>query len=699
MKGRILIIDDEETLCYFLKESLEEKGYQATAAHTAGEGLKQLAGQEVDLVLLDLKLPDGEGLDVLGEIRKTHTGLPVIVLTGHAAVESAVRAMKLGAYDYLEKPINLAQLSSSVAEALNSTSRRERVTQVATSEQEVTQTAPDKEALEETAEEPQNGLGKSAALSRNLRRLERKAHAAAVLDAVSCHLIRSLTVDELAERTAEELLRVPSVDMAAVFVGDRDDGDFVLAAQRSFPSHVWKETALRRVSVDGVLAQSVGRWDRALPLSEVGPDPWVDGVSAGLGNDVATALVPLRDGRQLRGLMLLVRRGGREFDQEEIELFCTSGERLAAAVGRTMQLGSLEDRVNWLSGREADRRRVLESVAVGMVAVDGQGRVRLVNPAGERLLGCREEDVLNRGVEDLLGNGAAIVRDSIQRGLAYAHEEIQLARPGVEALPVEMSVSPLRGGEAGVGGAAVTLSDLRPLKEREQARRMLDRASLLAEVAGVVAHEIRNPLAGMGAGIQHLMSKFEEGDGRHEALQRVLKEGERVNAIIEDILLITRPPHLELAPCDVAEVVAGSLNGWNERAKTRGVELRQYISPGLPPVKADGEHLSHALSRLLSNALEAMPNGGDLEILVTGPGSGEAGYLDVEIRDTGVGIRQEDMDKVFEPFYSTKTRGTGLGLTIAKRIIDEHGGEIDLESEEGGGTRVVVRLPLAGRGG
>jgi len=121
---RILIIDDEETLCYFLKESLEEKGYQAVTAHTAGEGLKVAARQQTDLVLLDLKLPDGNGLDVLGEIRKTDSDLPVIVLTGHAAVESAVQAMKLGAYDYLEKPINLAQLTAGVAAALES--RRER---------------------------------------------------------------------------------------------------------------------------------------------------------------------------------------------------------------------------------------------------------------------------------------------------------------------------------------------------------------------------------------------------------------------------------------------------------------------------------------------------------------------------------------------------------------------------------------------
>jgi DNA-binding NtrC family response regulator len=123
MSGRILIIDDEETLCYFLKESLEDKWYQALAVHTAGDGLEQLAAQGVDLVLLDLKLPDGEGLDVLSEIRKANAELPVIVLTGHAAVETAVRAMKLGAYDYLEKPVNLAQLTSSVAEVLNSTHR------------------------------------------------------------------------------------------------------------------------------------------------------------------------------------------------------------------------------------------------------------------------------------------------------------------------------------------------------------------------------------------------------------------------------------------------------------------------------------------------------------------------------------------------------------------------------------------------
>jgi len=127
MNNRILIVDDEETLCYFLKESLEDKGYQAVTAYTAADGMDVVTRQQIDLVLLDLRLPDGDGLAVLSEIRKSDSNLPVIVLTGHAGVESAVQAMKLGAYDYVEKPINLEELSITAAKALESRAMRQEI--------------------------------------------------------------------------------------------------------------------------------------------------------------------------------------------------------------------------------------------------------------------------------------------------------------------------------------------------------------------------------------------------------------------------------------------------------------------------------------------------------------------------------------------------------------------------------------------
>jgi signal transduction histidine kinase len=291
------------------------------------------------------------------------------------------------------------------------------------------------------------------------------------------------------------------------------------------------------------------------------------------------------------------------------------------------------------------------------------------------------------------------VRDSLQRDLAYRQEETVAGENLKERVPLHMSVSPLRGDNGRNSGAMITLTDLRRVKEQEEERSKRDRLSVLAEVSAVVAHEIRNPLAGMVAGIQHLLTKFRAGDERHEALQRILKEGERVDRIVEDILLITRPPHLNLAPCDISEVVGRVVDEYENKAAAAGVQVRRCHSAGLPLVRGDEKRLRQALSKLVLNGIEAMPAGGSLDIVIAGPSRGEAEYVEVEISDHGVGIREQDRGRLFEPFYTTKTRGTGLGMVIAKRIIDEHSGEIEVLSEEGEGTKVIVRLPLAGRGG
>ncbi len=699
MNGRILIIDDEETLCYFLKESLEEKGYRALAVHTAGDGLDQLARRAVDLVLLDLKLPDGEGLDVLQEIRRVDEDLPVIVLTGHAAVDSAVRAMKLGAYDYLEKPINLAQLSSSVAEALNSSRRQRWINGDRLAEQEsVTGVVgeEEEEIVKTEAGEPAVGPGDSAELSGRLRRAEGALERAEALNAIWCDLLRCTRVYEIAEAAAEGLVRLRSVDMLAIFVGDGEEGDLVLASQRRCPPGLRDDPHLRRIPLNGVIGQAITRWEMPLPLSEAGPDPWVKAVSEELGSGVATALVPLREKACLRGVMLVVRRGRRPYVQQEMEFFGTVGESLALVMGRASDLGCLRDKMEWLSAREERQRAVLENMTVGVVVVDGQGLVWLVSPAAERLLDCDEEESLGREIEHLLGQGAAVVRDSLDHDLAYPHQETAVERDG-QTVPLWMSVSPLWADGGSTNGAVVVLGDLTRVKEAEEERSRAERLAVLAGISGVVAHEIRNPLAGMAAGIQHLLTKVAEEDDKHQALQRILKEGERVNRVIEDILLITRSPHLDLEPCDLSEVVKQVASRWEDLAHRQGVRVRQYHSPGFLPVKADRDRLSQALGNLVVNGIEAMRNGGQLDITVTASPSEETGYAEVEIRDRGSGIRDGDRERIFEAFYTTKPRATGLGLTIAQRIINEHGGEIDIESEEGTGTKVIVRLPLAGR--
>jgi PAS domain S-box-containing protein len=710
---KIFIIDDEETLCYFLKESLEEKGYKVTAAHTVADGLDFVTKQQTDVVLLDLKLPDGDGLDVLREIRKVDSNLPVIVLTGHAAVESAVQAMKLGAYDYLEKPINLAELSTSVAQALQSSSQARRTVKEQEREIEFERAQPRERAVEsESPRVDRFAARELAAKSRMVRHLERQLEEVATLDSISSELLRSLELDEVTGRAMDRLLELPSVDMIAVFVAGHEGKELVLAGQRRFPPHVWEDTAQRRLPTEGVLGRSLSHLPSVLPLADAGPDPWIDELGARLGDGILLLLLPLRDGEEVRGLMLVGRRDGRPFDRTQIQMLATMAERLALGLGRAILFGSLRGGVIELSKRQALLDRVLQGISDGLVVVGREGKVRLVNRAGERLLGCKEEEVLGRPVEDVLGFGAEIVRDSLETGLAYSGEEIVVKRDKEEGIPLGMSISPLRGDGGDVNGAVVMLGDLRETRALEEERRKLDRQVFLGEISAVMAHEIRNPLAGMGAGIQHLQTKFEEGDERHEALGRILREGERVNRIIEDILLISRPPHLNLAPCDISEVIGEVVREWEAKAREAGVEISEYTASGLPLVNGDKVRLHQALSNLVSNGIEAMPDGGELTIGVTGPrrpdlpDSAERAdswrdgdYVEVEITDTGVGIREEDLGRIFQPFNDMKARGTGLELAISKRIINEHGGEVEVQSQEEKGTRFIVRVPLARRGG
>jgi signal transduction histidine kinase len=198
-----------------------------------------------------------------------------------------------------------------------------------------------------------------------------------------------------------------------------------------------------------------------------------------------------------------------------------------------------------------------------------------------------------------------------------------------------------------------------------------------------------------------LLGKFAQSDDRHEALERILKEGERVNRIIEEILLISRPPRLNLAPCDLTDVLKTLVDEYQERASAQGVEIVAEYEPGLPEVRGDQMRLQQAFSNLVGNGIEAMPNGGRLRIATRGPvgadSSGESGveHAQVVIQDSGSGIKEQELPKIVEPFYTTKARGTGLGLPIAKRIIEAHEGDLRIESREGQGTSVTVWLPLA----
>ena len=232
------------------------------------------------------------------------------------------------------------------------------------------------------------------------------------------------------------------------------------------------------------------------------------------------------------------------------------------------------------------------------------------------------------------------------------------------------------------------------IRIEEQLRRA-ERLSALGELSATLAHEVRNPLGSIRGTAEILKEDFPPGNKKYEFLEILLKETERLNRVVEEFLHFARPVPPSLGTCDLTAELAGMIKLVEHDAFNQNVRV-ELLSTELPEVTGDCERLRQAFLNLMLNAIQSMPQGGSLVIAPRLlPPQGEKGAA-VEIRfsDTGGGIATDDLPHVFEPFFTTKSGGTGLGLAVTQKIVESHGGSINVESEPGKGTTFMVRLPV-----
>ncbi|MBS2021355.1 MAG: PAS domain-containing protein, partial [Deltaproteobacteria bacterium] len=329
---------------------------------------------------------------------------------------------------------------------------------------------------------------------------------------------------------------------------------------------------------------------------------------------------------------------------------------------------------------------IVRSLNSGILTVDGAARITYLNPAGEDICDVHLRDLRGTRLADTMPAFAEALRRS-QPGRG----ELQLARKDGTVRIVGYNQSPLVESATGsLPGQVIVFQDLSNLRRLEEAMRRSDKLAAVGKLSAGLAHEIRNPLASMTGSIQILATLPALSEKERKLMQIVLREGERLEALVKDFLAFARPVPPVLAQVPMSAMAEEILALFKPTAEGRGLSLESQLAPQLE-VHADEGQLRQVLWNLLGNAADATPQGGAITVRLF------KSNFDVrlEIEDTGPGISPEDLGRIFDPFFTTKEKGSGLGLAIVHRVVEAHGGRVEVRGAAAQGSVFTVVLPLA----
>jgi two-component system nitrogen regulation sensor histidine kinase GlnL len=358
------------------------------------------------------------------------------------------------------------------------------------------------------------------------------------------------------------------------------------------------------------------------------------------------------------------------------------------------------------SATQISWQQILANLDDGVVTVDLEDKIGYFNEAAEVLTEVSSSAAYGQPVEQIFKREPWLIellrKTQPPRQESARGEGDFVTRWGRKA-PISVTASPLQDIEGQFLGSIMLLRDDKHRKELEEDLKRIDRLALMGTLAAGLAHEIRNPLGGI-KGAAQLLRRAADGDpSTREFTDIMIREVDRVNQLIEQLLNLSRPAELDLAPVNIHEILDDVLLLEAQTVSANQIEIKKRYDPSLPPIRADRAQLTQVFLNLVKNGLQAMFRSGTLTVVtrlenefrIRGQDRAAKRMIWVEIADEGAGIGEADLPQIFSPFFTTKTGGTGLGLATCDRIIREHGGTIRVDSVEGQGSTFKVSLLVA----
>jgi signal transduction histidine kinase len=353
-------------------------------------------------------------------------------------------------------------------------------------------------------------------------------------------------------------------------------------------------------------------------------------------------------------------------------------------------------------------RQMVSSMRNGVLAITRQGAIAVMNEEASRILGVpADANALGRPYIEVLRPHHDVVRvlgSAFELSHLPNRAELRLKATGTV---IGYTLSRVCDERGALSGAALFFKDLTRVEQIEERERLRDRLAALGEMAASMAHELKNPLAGIEVMAGLLRRKVPESPDAQSILTDIINEAKLANATVVEVLDYVRPVRLQTERTSLTDVLRDAVMLAEGKVARGTIGLEIYVPPDLPAIVGDRHQLGQVFTNLLINAYEAMDGRGRIAVTAErglaeshhGPGDTGAGQTEaivVQVADNGPGVPPAIADRIFDPFFTTKAQGSGLGLAIVRKIIDAHDGRIDISSAPGVGTRFTVTLPVSG---
>jgi len=651
---------------------LEAEGCAVVVLGDPLSALELAQEDSYDLVVIDLDSAGVPGPELVARFKSVAPQTMVMPLSSAGSADSAIEAMRAGAYDYFRKPVSLEELRHRLQRALENKRQGEMV--------------------------------------------RRRTLQLAFINEISNAISASLDLRRVLQTAAAAVRTLIDFDTAVAVLRSASEDAVVIHPLTPEAEALWNggQGAAMRGSV--LAAAEDWTMPEAMEADEAEPLPRELATLAREGYK-SLMLLPLVSKGRMIGAFVLASRRPRAFSASDAEVLQHVEGHLASAVDNAQLYEQLKSLSSQLEETVRERSRevfevkhylenLVETAGDAIMTVDPQGLITSWNRSAQQILGYTKEQALGTALDRLAsGEGArdqlsAILLRALE-GRTSSNVESTWVRKDRKEVVVSLTVSPIQGEGQETMGALVIARDITERKKLQEELFHSEKLASIGQLAAGVAHQINNPLGAISGRIQMLL-RLSEGMQREfviEQLGKMQADCNRITETVNDLLGFARKSETVKQYTDVNTVLDETAEMVRQEVIARKIRIERNFTPNLPPIIASENHLRQLFANLMTNAFDAMRGGGTLRLataLRPATDEREGEMVEVVFEDEGSGIPEEDLPRIFEPFFTTKPagEGTGLGLAVAKRIVDFHNGRIEVESRVGVGTRFVIHFPV-----